>query len=160
MPIVTRKAVTAEDVHDMARLRETSGWSGGAQEDTMLRYFAGEHHPQHALTARVGFVAEEEGAVTGFITGHRTTRFGCDGELQWLLVAPASRGGPTAARLLAELAMWFARKGVTRVCVNVEADNERARRFYARHGAVTLREHWMVWEDITAPADDERAEKR
>jgi GNAT superfamily N-acetyltransferase len=152
MLIVTRRVATAEDVREMARLREASGWSGGALENTMLRYFAGEHHPQQALASRVGFVAKAGETMTGFIAGHRTTRFDCDGELQWLLVAPTSRGGPTAGRLLGELAAWFAREGVTRVCVNVAIDNDRARRFYARYGAVELGEHWMVWQDITALA--------
>ena len=115
----------------------------------MLRYFSGQHHPQQALAERVGFVAKTDATMTGFIAGHRTTRFDCDGELQWLLVAPAFRGGPTAALLLGELAAWFARYRAARVCVNVGLDNERARRFYARHGAVVLRDHWMIWEDIT-----------
>jgi RimJ/RimL family protein N-acetyltransferase len=67
-------------------------------------------------------------------------------------VEPASRGGPAAAELLAALAAWMAGEGATRVCVNVAPENVRARRFYARHGAAELSQHWMVWPDITVAA--------
>jgi GNAT superfamily N-acetyltransferase len=136
------------DVPAMAELRAASGWGGGAAGETMFRYLSGVHHPRQALAPRAAFVAESEGGVVGYIAGHRTTRFGCAGELQWLLVAPARRGGSVAATLLQALATWFVQQGASRVCVNVASGNVRARRFYARHGAVELSDHWMVWPDI------------
>ena len=134
----------------MARIREAGGWTGGAAEARMAAYFAGEHHPRHALAPRAGFVAEADGRMIGFVAGHLTTRFGCDGELQWLFVAPERRGRGAAELLLDGLAHWFAGQSAARVCVNVEPDNERARRFYARHGARALSDYWMVWPDIAA----------
>jgi len=145
--IIIRSASDA-DIGSMARLRLSSDWSGGADEERMRRYLAGEHHPQHARTPRVAFVAESAAEIIGFIAGHLTTRFGCEGELQWLLVAPAYRGGPTGSELLSGLAEWFAQQAARRVCVNVASDDARARRFYTRHGAVELSEYWMVWPDI------------
>jgi GNAT superfamily N-acetyltransferase len=145
---ITCRVAAADDVAAMARLREEGGWTGGAPEARMRLYLAGEHHPRHALAPRVAFVAEEGGRVIGFIAGHLTTRFGCHGELQWLFVAPERRGGGAAARLLERLAAWLAAHGAARVCVNVEPENTPARRFYARHGAQGLDEHWMVWPDI------------
>ena len=100
MDRITYREATLDDVPAMASLRERSGWGGGASEAVMRLYLAGEHHPQHARSARVAFLAEFDGAAVGYIAGHLTTRFGCDGELQWLLVAPCHRGGPTATRLL------------------------------------------------------------
>lgn len=144
------------DVHDaapsdipaIAELRRNGGWSGGAGAEVMARYLAGEHHPQHALRPRVILVAEAGGQLVGFIAGHRTTRFECDGEWQWLFVAPPSRGTGVADRLFASLAAWFAEHDAARVCVNVEPGNHVARRFYARHGATELNAHWMLWDDV------------
>lgn len=140
------------DVAAMGKLREATGWAGGAGTETMKRYFEGTHHPREALPPRTGFVAEDEEGVVGFIAGHLTTRLGCSGELQWLLVSPEHRGGRVAADLLAALATWFVGQGANRVCVNVAPENVRARRFYARHGAVELSKFWMVWPDITVAA--------
>ena len=149
MDRMTSREATLDDVPAMASLRERSGWDGGASEAVMRLYLVGEHHPQHALATRVAFLAESDASAIGYIAGHLTTRFGCDGELQWLLVAHAHRGGPTATRLLRRLAGWFASHDAPRVCVNVASDNSRARGFYRRHGAEELSPHWMVWDDIT-----------
>jgi GNAT superfamily N-acetyltransferase len=149
MERITFRQATPDDVPAMASLRERSGWGGGASEARMRLYLAGEHHPQHARAPRVAFLAESHGAGIGYIAGHLTTRFGCDGELQWILVDPAHRGGPAATGLLRQLAGWFAQHGAPRVCVNVASDNGRARCFYRRQGALELSTHWMVWDDIT-----------
>ena len=154
MDRIAEREATLGDVGAMASLRERSGWDGGASEAVMRLYLAGDHHPQHALAPRVAFLSESDTCAIGYIAGHLTTRFGCDGELQWLLVAPAHRGGPAATGLLRLLAGWFARHGAPRVCVNVAADNSRARGFYRRHGAEELSPHWMVWDDITTLRED------
>ena len=148
--MTTYRTASIDDVVGMAHLRDASGWRGGAEAETVRRYLAGEHHPQHALAARVAFLAEAAGETVGYIAGHLTTRFECEGELQWFLIAPAQRGGDAAACLLDALAKWFREQGATRVCVNVAPDNGRARQFYARHGAMELSDHWMVWPDIEA----------
>ena len=146
--IIYREA-TLDDVPAMANLRERSGWEGGALEARVRLYLAGEHHPQHARAPRVAYLAESDGTVVGYVAGHLTARFGCDGELQWMLVEPVRRGGPAASGLLRQLATWFARHDSPRVCVNVASDNGRARGFYRRQGAQELETHWMVWPDIT-----------
>jgi ribosomal protein S18 acetylase RimI-like enzyme len=138
------------DVPAMALLRKQSGWDGGGSAERMRLYLRGEHHPQYAKATRTAFVAEDSHGLVGFIAGHLTTRFQCDGELQWLLVAPALRGGPTAVELWEYMRSWFVAQGMRRICVNVEPSNERARRFYARTGAMELLSHWMVWPDIAS----------
>jgi ribosomal protein S18 acetylase RimI-like enzyme len=150
-PIVCRVAAD-DDVAEMARIRDAGGWSGGAPAATVARYLAGEHHPQHARGPRIIYVAEDGGSMVGFIAGHLTTRFECDGELQWLFVAPERRGGTAASQLLHQLAAWFRDHAAPRVCVNVEPENVRARRFYQRHGATELNEHWLMWPDIARAA--------
>jgi GNAT superfamily N-acetyltransferase len=159
MDPITYRPASLADVDAMAALRAASGWSGGAGAETMRRYLAGEHHPQQALVPRAAFVAEVKEDVVGYVAGHRTTRFGCAGEVQWLLVAPACRGGPAAAGLLDTLAAWFLERGVGRVCVNVAPENVPARRFYARHGAEALAEYWMVWPDIAVARSAEAARR-
>lgn len=148
-PTIYREA-SAGDVAEMARIREAGGWEGGAGPERMARYLAGEHHPQQALAPRVIYVAEAGGSMTGFIAGHLTLRFGCDGELQWIFVLPGERGAGVADGLFDRLAAWFAGRDARRVCVNVEPDNPRARAFYARHGARPFHPYWMMWDDITA----------
>lgn len=144
------REATADDVPAMARLRALT-W--GTEEYWLPRvaaYLAGESHPQQALPARVAFVAFDGGETVGLITGHRTHRYGCDGELEWIDVHPSRRGKGTASELLRVLAAWFVARDARRVCVDVDPGNAAARRFYARHGAVPLNPHWLVWEDIGA----------
>ncbi|MFO0861045.1 MAG: GNAT family N-acetyltransferase [Phycisphaerales bacterium] len=141
----TFRSATPGDAPAMALLRDSSGWGGGAPEETIRRYLAGQHHPQQAQTPRVAILAFAGGELIGFIAGHRTTRLGCDGELQWMLVAPAHRGGETATGLLRELMVWFSENGIGNVCINVEPGNARARSFYRRHGARDHGSHWMIW---------------
>jgi len=117
-------------------------------EPRIALYLSGEHSPQQALAPRAAFVAVEDGKVVGFVAGHRTRRFGYDGELQWINVAHEQRGAGVAGSLLAAIAAWFVQESALRVCVNVEPNNVAARRFYEKFGARSLREYWMTWEDI------------
>jgi GNAT superfamily N-acetyltransferase len=139
------RKVQLSDIPMLARLRRT-GEAGGASEERMAGYLAGTHHPQEALPPREMWLASEDGAPIGYVAGHLTRRFQCDGELQWIYVAPPARGTPVAGELLRILAGWFVTQGARRICVDV--GDERARRFYRRHGAVEIRQHWMMWDDI------------
>ena len=112
----------------------------------MLRYLAGEHHPQQALLPRAMWMASDGRSPIGYVAGHLTRRFGCDGELQWIYVIPGNRRTQVASKLLRFLAEWFLERGARRICVDVGDDE--ARPFYKRHGAVELNRHWMVWNDI------------
>lgn len=112
----------------------------------MAAYLRGEHHPQHALEPRGMWMALDGGAPVGYIAGHLTRRFNCDGELQYLYVLPEYRRRGVAAGLLGQLAGWFVEQGARRVCVDV--GSEGARRFYEVQGARELGRHWMVWDDV------------
>jgi GNAT superfamily N-acetyltransferase len=82
----------------------------------------------------------------GYVAGHLSRRFGCDGELQWIYVIPERRRTHVATELVRLLARWFLDQGARRICVDV--GGEEARWFYERHGAVPLKPHWMMWNDI------------
>ena len=114
----------------------------------MGRYLNREHHPQQALMPRVIYVAWEGDALVGYIAGHLTRRYGCDGELQWIYVIPEYRGSGVASELLRLLAAWFMEQDASRVCVDHDPANTVARRFYMRQGALPLNEYWLVWSDI------------
>ena len=133
------------DVATVAHL-PGAGEAGGDSADRMSRYLAGVHHPQQALPPRVMWIAARGQAPIGYVAGHLTRRFGCDGELQWIYVVPEHRRTGVASTLLRLLADWFVEQEARRVCVDVGDD--AARPFYRRHGAAELNRHWMVWEDI------------
>ena len=148
MPIRVRPVMNG-DIAAMAALRAEEWETEAFWEARIGRYLRGEHSPQQALPARAAFVAEDEnnGTVVGFVSGHRTRRHGCDGELQWMNVARAHRGRGTAGRLLETIADWFVQQELRRVCVNVDPKNVPARRLFAKYGAQPLNDHWMVWLD-------------
>jgi ribosomal protein S18 acetylase RimI-like enzyme len=112
------------------------------------RYLDCELHPQQALIPRVIYVASEGDALVGFIAGHLTRRHGCEGELEWINVIPQRRGSGIASGLLRLLAVWFVEQQASRICVNVDPANTPALRFYRRHGARNLNEHWLIWSNI------------
>ncbi len=141
------RQATRADATAMAQCRLTDPAAGAADSRTAA-YLEGTHHPQQALLPRVAYLALADHVVVGYIAGHRTHRFGCDGELQYLFVTPDHRNLGIATALLRLLAGWFQRQDITKVCVNVDADSPQAKPFYAGQGAVALNTHWCVWEDI------------
>jgi ribosomal protein S18 acetylase RimI-like enzyme len=148
MPNMNYREADAFDIPALARIRAEGGEREAFERDRMARYLAHEHHPQQALMPRVLYVALEGDAPVGFIAGHLTRRYACEGELQWISVIPEHRGSGVASNLLRLLAAWFAEQNASRICVDVDPANRRARRFYMRHGAEPLNEHWLVWSDI------------
>jgi GNAT superfamily N-acetyltransferase len=147
------------DVPAMARIRAAQWETEEYWRVRISRYMNCELHPQHALLPRVNYVALEGDSLVGFIAGHLTRRFACDGELEWINVVPERRGSGVAPELLRLLARWFAEQNAARICVDVEPGNAIARRFYQRFGAVELNPHWLVWEDIKVALDGSQPKK-
>jgi GNAT superfamily N-acetyltransferase len=145
------------DISAMARIRSTDRETEEHWNTRISRYMDGQHHPQQALLPRVGYVAIKGESVVGFIAGHLTRRYGCDGELQWVAVIPEHRRTGVASELFRRLADWFVALKTHRVCVNVEPDNAVARQFYARHGAEKLNEYWLIWNDIRQELGERRS---
>src|SRR2546422_9146006 len=73
-----RQATTA-DVPGMAQCRLADP-AAGVADPRMAAHLDGHHHPQQALPPRVAFVALVGTAVVGYIAGHLTRRYQCDGE--------------------------------------------------------------------------------
>jgi GNAT superfamily N-acetyltransferase len=142
------RIASSADVPAMARCRSTDPAAGPA-DSRMAAYFEGQHHPQQALPSRVGYVALAGETVIGYIAGHRTTRHGCAGEVQYLFVAPEHRRRGVAKALLRLLADWFSKAGAQKVCVCVDADSPAATPFYQSVGASSFRRFWYEWDDIS-----------
>ena len=138
------------DVGELARIRAADWGTQPYWHARISGYLRGELHPRESLPPRVVLLASEDEMVLGFIAGHLTRRFGCDGELEWLNVIPERRRTGVGAALLRALATWFDRRQARRICVDVDPQNAPARAFYRQHGAEDLKPHWLVWRDITA----------
>ena len=149
MAAIHFREATTNDVTAMVKCRLADPTDGGAADPRMQAYFDRQHHPQLALLSRVGYVALDNNTVIGYIAGHRTTRNGCSGEVQYLFVAPAYRRQGIATALLRLLAEWFKAQGAQKVCVGVAADSPaEAQPFFESVGASPLKKHWYAWENI------------
>ncbi len=124
--------------------------SAGPGDPRIAAYLDGAHHPHQALAPRIAYVGERDRVVVGYIAGHLTRRFDCDGEVQYLHVALPHRRSGIATGLLRQLAAWFVQQGAFKICVDVNDESPPARPFYSRHGASAINPHWMRWSDIRA----------
>ena len=145
--LISYREATKDDVEQMLFSRMGDRESGPG-DYRMTAYFAGQHHPQKALLPRTGYIALRSENVVGYIAGHLTRRFECDGEVQYLYVVPELRRRGVAARLLRLMAEWSDSHDALRVCVNADVDSAAAVPFYVSQGAVALSKHWYVWDDI------------
>ncbi len=122
----------------------------------MAAYLEGSHHPHQALQPRVAYIATQDHAVVGYIAGHLTRRYQCDGELQYLFVASSHRRSGVATGLLRRLAGWFIERDALKICVDVNLESPSALPFYTRHGASPINKYWLVWPDIRVLAEIHR----
>jgi len=144
------RPVEPRDVPALAAIRAEEWQTRDYWKKRIRAYLDGTSNPQQALPERALFVAEEKGILIGFIAGHRTRRYGCEGELEWINVAAPHRGRGLSRLLLLRMTTWFAEQKAFRVCVNVRSDNQPAMALYRRAGAQPLCPGWMVWADICA----------
>jgi GNAT superfamily N-acetyltransferase len=141
------REATTSDVPAMAQCRVTDPAAGNA-DPRMAAYLDGLHHPHQALAPRIGYVAVDGDMVIGYIAGHETRRFDCEGEVQYLYVATEYRRRGIATTLLQMVAEWFRSRGKERICVNVNIDSPPAVPFYLSCGAQPMNQHWYLWPDI------------
>jgi len=147
------REATTDDVPAMARCRLADPTDSVA-DPRMAAYFDRRHHPQQALLPRVGYIALANDNVIGYIAGHRTTRHGCAGEVQYLFVAPPHRRQGIGTALVRLLAKWFQAQAAQRVCVAVADDSPvEAQPFFESVGASPLKRNWYGWEDIGVNAN-------
>jgi GNAT superfamily N-acetyltransferase len=144
-------SVREASVADVALMEQARSLHGvGQADERMADYFRGLHHPHKALLPRIGYLALADGKPVAYTAGHLTTRFGYEGELQYLFVAPPYRRRGIGRRLVSSLANWFVTHGALRVCVCVDLESEPAAPFYTSLGASPFRPSWYGWENIAA----------
>lgn len=144
-PVLYREAKT-QDIPSLARIRGTDSVSEQHWNNRISSYLSGIHHPQQALKPRMIYVAIIDEAIVGFIAGHLTRRYDCEGELQWINTVDQYRGYGIASELVKRLSKWFIEQKAYKICV--DPGNELARNFYKKNGAKNLNDHWMFWDDI------------
>lgn len=140
------REVKDEDIPGLAKFRSKNDDEQMYWEQRIAGYLKLTYHPQKALQERVIFVAEDEEKIIGFIAGHLTQRFNCDGELQWINVSEAYRNKGIGFELICVLNRWFIQHNAFKICV--DPGNELARKFYKKYDAEELNEHWLFWEDV------------
>jgi GNAT superfamily N-acetyltransferase len=143
--IVYREA-TEEDIPKIAKLRVIYSGTVEYWADRILNYFRGQLNPQKALPQRVIYVAAHNSDIVAFIAGHLSTRYNCEGELQWLDTLENYRRKGIATSLLKILGKWFIENNAYKICV--DPGNPNARTFYQDNRATNLNDHWMFWIDI------------
>ncbi len=148
MPAINYRKAETSDVPALAQIRSIDWGSEEYWRARISGYMNGELHPQKALAPRIVYVAFDGDSAAGFIAGHLTRRYECDGELEWINVIPTHRRSGVASELLRLLAAWFVGEKAHKICVDVDPANTSARRSYANQGAGSLNPHWMVWNDI------------
>ena len=149
MQLFQYKEAEKSHIPGMAKIRAAEWGSEEYWNHRIAGYMNCELHPQQALMPRVAYVALHQNAVIGFIAGHLTKRYDCDGELQWINVIPEYRGNKVAEELLRLLAAWFTAQHALYICVDADPENAAAQKFYKKHGAENLNKHWLVWKDIS-----------
>ena len=78
MGISYREAREA-DVGQLARIRARDWGSEQYWRERILGYMKGTLNPQQSLAPRVVLVASQDNRIVGFIAGHLTWRYDCDG---------------------------------------------------------------------------------
>jgi GNAT superfamily N-acetyltransferase len=149
MAIVIEEA-TLNDLPAMSRLRAEDWGTANEWEPRITAYMIRQQTPPYGLQPRIVLVAvdSDENEVIGLAAAHRSTRFGCAGEIQWLNVDARFRGRRIADQLLAATFAWLRTQDAKKICVTVTPSNDAARAVYARHGAEPMGTHWLIFPDI------------
>jgi hypothetical protein len=82
--VIQYRLATKSDIPALAVIRSKDWETPDYWTLRIEGYMKAEIHPQKALGPRVVYLATENERVAGFIAGHLTQRFNCDGELEWI----------------------------------------------------------------------------
>ena len=146
MTSISYRQAATDDIPFLAKIRGSEPEAEAAWNERISGYMNGTHHPQQALKPRIIYVAVHNDRIIGFVAGHLTRRYACDGELEWINVIEEYQRSGIASDLVKLLARWFVEQQAYKICI--DPGNETARKFYRKNGATGLNDHWMFWEDI------------
>lgn len=86
--------------------------------------------------------------IIGYLSGHLTTRFDLDAEIQSFYILKQEQRKGIGTALLLEFAAWLIQQNAKSLCVGIKAEN-KYRSFYLKYGGEYLNEHWIIWKDMT-----------
>lgn len=78
------REATIEDIPSLAKIRAVNSGYEVYWTDRIEGYLTGTVNPQKAMKERIIFVATDEEKIVGFVAGHLSQHYECDGELQRL----------------------------------------------------------------------------
>ena len=111
-------------------------------------YFKGQS-PQTSKPDRVTLKAvNNDDKIIGYLSGHLTTRFNLDAEIQSFYILKTEQKKGIGTMLLKEFTKWLEKKNAKSLCVGFKPEN-KYKSFYLKHGGQYLNEHWIIWNDIT-----------
>ncbi len=111
-------------------------------------WFAGQS-PVSAKVERIMFKAVDcDNKIIGYLAIQLTTRFDIDAELQSFYILKQYQRKGVGLKLLKRAIEWMGHFNAHSLCVGIMPDNPY-QRFYVKHGARHLNEHWIVWDDVT-----------
>jgi GNAT superfamily N-acetyltransferase len=112
-------------------------------------YFRGQS-PQTSKPERIVYKAiDNENKIIGYLSGHLTTRFNLDAEIQSFYVLKQEQRKGIGTMLLKEFANWLVKQNAKSLCVGINPENEY-RSFYLKHNGEYLNEHWIIWNDLSS----------
>jgi ribosomal protein S18 acetylase RimI-like enzyme/ribosomal protein S27AE len=132
----------AEDIDEIRRVaRESLAESyGHALDDELIdsvveKWYSTTDLADDLADSETHFVvAEEDGALAGFVQSYVISRREVVGEIDWLHVAPTHRGRGLGTDLIRELERELLARGVERIEGSVLVANEMGTGFYDDHG--------------------------
>ena len=109
-------------------------------------YFAGLS-PASSKPPRVVYKAIVRTELVGYISGHLTTRFGLDAEIQSFYVLKSFQRQGIGRALCKHFVLWLLEQQARSLCVGIEAENPY-RSFYLKYGGRYLNPHWIYWDNL------------
>jgi ribosomal protein S18 acetylase RimI-like enzyme len=153
MLTVRYELASESDIPQLARIRAADWETESYWNARISGYLSCELHPKESLLPRILYMARANDTILGFIAGHLTLRYDCDGELEWIDVIPEYRHRGIGSKLFRLLSTWYVEQKAHRICVDVDPANRIARNFYRALGAEDLNKHWMMWKEIRSVMD-------
>ena len=107
--------------HEAALARDPGSWTAQADSSATGR-------------DRATFILIVGDTVLGLAAIYRDAHIPSEGELLQMWISPHLRGGDAASRLLATALLWATTHGFQLIRAEVKPTNQRALRFYGKHG--------------------------
>jgi GNAT superfamily N-acetyltransferase len=102
---------------------------------------------RHRVAANAYFVAEQNGAVIGMVSGGYNDNHPGTHWLYGMYVTPTARGGEAAQLLVAAVADWGRGQGAREIYLHVASGVPRARTFYLKNGFTLTGESFAMERD-------------